>query len=82
MTKEAVFDILVNIVRDEEMLRNDPNVDLIENNLLDSLAFIELLTFLDDEYGVEIQPTSIDLKYLRTINSITELVNLKLDENK
>ena len=77
MTKEVVFDILVNIVRDKEMLKNNPNIDLIESNLLDSLAFIELLTFLDDRYEVEIQPTTIDSRYWRTVDSITELVNLK-----
>ena len=51
----------------------DSDYDLVENGILDSLAFIELFERLEDE-GVEIAPTRIDRERLRTSGKIEELV--------
>ena len=66
--------ILYEICEDENVYKSD--FDLIESGLLDSLAMIELFAKLEDE-GVEIQPTRIDRKKLRTPRGIEELVNEK-----
>ncbi len=66
--------ILYEICEDENVYNSD--FDLIESGLLDSLAMIELFTKLEDE-GVEIQPTRIDRKKLRTPRGIEEIVNEK-----
>ncbi len=66
--------ILYEICEDENVYNSD--FDLIESGLLDSLAMIELLAKLEDE-GVEIQPTRIDRKKLRTPRGIEEIVNEK-----
>lgn len=63
--------ILYEICEDENVY--NPEFDLIENGLLDSLAMIELFTTLED-YGIKIQPTRIDRNRLRTTKSIKELV--------
>ena len=51
----------------------DPDYDLIESGALDSLAFIELFSRLEDE-GIELQPTRIDRSELRTPASIARLI--------
>lgn len=51
----------------------NPDYDLVENGLLDSYAFIELFSMLEDE-GIEIYPTQIDRSRLRTSKSIEDLV--------
>lgn len=51
----------------------DPDTDLIETGILDSLAVIELFSRLEDE-GIELQPTQIDRDRLRTPKRIRELV--------
>lgn len=51
----------------------DLDFDLIESGVLDSLAFIELFSRLDD-YGIELQPTRIDRSLLRTPRTIMELI--------
>ncbi|MCQ2738259.1 MAG: phosphopantetheine-binding protein [Clostridium sp.] len=65
--KELLEDII------EEKI-NDESIDLIESGLLDSFAFIELFSRLEDE-GIVIQPTRINRDKLRTIKGIEELVN-------
>lgn len=64
--------LLYEIIDDERIF--DKNVDLIESELLDSFAFIELFSRLED-MGINIQPTRIDRNKLRSIDGISELIN-------
>ena len=64
--------ILLDICDDKRVLEED--IDLFESGLMDSYAFIELFSRLED-YGVIIQPTRIDRKRLRTVKGIQDLVN-------
>mgnify|MGYP004650707189 CR=1 FL=1 len=67
-----VSKILFDICEDENVY--NPDFDLIDSGLLDSLAFIELFSALEDQ-GVVIQPTRIDRELLRTPGSIQKLVD-------
>ena len=66
---EMIRNLLVRVCGTEDAL--DESIDLIDSGILDSLAFIELLTELDFE-GISIQPTQVDR--FRDVNSIIELV--------
>ena len=57
-----------------ENLRENLEIDLLENEILDSLAFIELITTLDDEFAIEIQPTQVEPDTWRSVEGIVELV--------
>ena len=63
--------ILRDICDDDAVYEKD--IDLIDSGLLDSYAFIELFSILED-YGIEIPPTRIDRSRLRTVESIRELI--------
>ena len=58
-----VKELLYEICEDERVY--EEGIDLIESGLLDSYAFIELFSKLEDN-GIEIQPTRIDRAKLRT----------------
>lgn len=55
-------------------LKENREIDLLENEILDSLAFIELMSKLEDEFNIEIQPTQVEPDTWRSINKIAELV--------
>lgn len=78
---DIVIDIpklLYEICEDEGVY--EENIDLIESGLLDSLAFIELFSRLED-CGIIIQPTRIDRTQLKTVEGIEDLVNDYLRKN-
>ena len=64
--------ILIDICEDERA--GDPSVDLIDSGILDSYAFIEFFSWLED-LGVEVQPTRIDRDILRNIDKLNEYIN-------
>lgn len=71
-----VSDLLYEICEDKHVYEQD--FDLIESGLLDSYAFIELFSRLED-YGIELQPTRINRNLLRTPKTIEQLI---LDNTK
>ncbi len=71
--ENKVIDILVEICKDEK-IREDVDIDLLENDILDSLGFVELIARLEEEFNIEIQPTQVNPNSWRTVKSIINLV--------
>lgn len=69
--KINVSDLLYELCEDKNVY--DPDCELIESGLLDSFAFIELFSRLED-FGINLQPTRIDRKKLKTPRLIEELI--------
>ena len=70
-------DKVINIIAElceNETIKDNLDIDLIENEILDSLAFITLISRLEEEFDIEIQPTQVKPDTWRNINSIIELV--------
>lgn len=51
-----------------------PQVDLFETGLLDSMALVELLFNLEQQFGFQLDISHLDLDQFRSIESIANLV--------
>lgn len=69
--KIDITKLLYEICEDDQVF--EEGIDLIESGLLDSYAFIELFSKLED-YGIILYPTRIDRNKLRTVKGIEELI--------
>ncbi len=72
-----LFDLLEDVTGDA-VVRDYENDDLFELGLLDSMAAIELLVGLEDEFGVSIAPTEVPREEMNTPNKILEQVRRRL----
>lgn len=63
---------------DGEAVREERDVDLFEAGLLDSLAAIEVLVGIEENFGVEIAPTAVERKEMNTVNKIIEQITVRL----
>lgn len=71
--KNKIIDIIENVTGYKD-LRNNMEIDLLESEILDSMAFIELISCLEEEFDIEIQPTTVNSDTWRNIDKIIELV--------
>ena len=67
--KETLFEILERICEDD-IVKSNPDIDLFETDLMDSLGFAELLADIEDELGILIAPSEVDRSTLNTPNRI------------
>ena len=71
--EERVLEILEEICEDE-VVYEDKDINLKEEGLMDSLAFVELLVRLE-EFGIEVAPTEVTYEEIDTPNKIVKYVS-------
>lgn len=71
--KEKIVEMIIRLTEYEE-LRHNPDVNLIEEDILDSLAFIELIEELENEFNIEIQPTQVSNDTWEYVDNIVTMV--------
>lgn len=75
--EEKMLDMLEEVCGDEEV-RDHRDEDLFKLGFLDSMAAVELLVDIEDEFGVSIAPTEVEREEMNTVNLIIEQVEKRL----
>ena len=75
--ESKVLDMLEDICADDAV-REARDVDLFDAGLLDSLAAIEVLVGIEENFGVEIAPTAVERKEMNTVNKIIDQIAARL----
>lgn len=74
--KEKVRQYLIRLVGNYD-LKDDE--DIFEIGLVHSLFSIQLLLFIEKEFGIEIDDEELNFDNLRTVNSIVSLVQSRIN---
>ena len=74
MVKKRILEILVELTGADELF-DDESIDLIDSGIMDSFTYGELLYALEDEFGIEIQPTQVEVDVWRSVERIARLVD-------
>lgn len=74
---ERVLD-LIEEVCDDEVIREERDIDLFKAGLLDSMAAIELLVGIESEFGVVIAPTAVEREEMNSVNKIIHQVEIRV----
>jgi acyl carrier protein len=53
------------------------DVPLISGGILDSIATLKLVMFLEDQFGIVLEPHEVDREYLDTLERIAQLLSSK-----
>ena len=75
--EEKMLVMLEEVCGDEEV-RDHRDEDLFELGFLDSMAAVELLVDIEDEFDVSIAPTEVEREEMNTVNLIIEQVEKRL----
>ena len=81
MAFDEVFEKVVSLVVDitgEDEIRDEPDLDLFEDDILDSMAAIEVLVAIEEQFGVRIAPTEFERSEMNTLNKIAARVAERL----
>jgi acyl carrier protein len=56
----------------------DAATPLLQSDAIDSLGFLELMTFLSEEFGIELEDEDFDASNLETAGKLADFVERKL----
>lgn len=71
MDKE-ILELLAEICESDEV-KDEPDMELFESGLLDSLGFAEFLVELEDQFGIVISPSEVEREDINTPAKILAL---------
>lgn len=75
--REKLLDMIEELCGDE-IVKEDPDIDLLEEGLIDSLDYIELLLRIEDEFGLKMSPSELTREEMATPNRIIAVVENRL----
>lgn len=77
IVEEKLLNMLEEIC-DDEVVREERDIDLFEAGLLDSMAAIEVLVGIETEFGIVIAPTEVERSEMNSVNKIIHQVVIRL----
>ncbi|MDY6324797.1 MAG: D-alanine--poly(phosphoribitol) ligase subunit 2 [Catonella sp.] len=77
--EETVLSILSEVCEDD-VVKEDRDINIVEENLIDSLGYMELLADIEEKLGVVIAPSEFTREQMDTPNKIIEIVIKKQAE--
>lgn len=77
--EEKILDIMATLC-DDDSFRDNLDMDLFEEGIIDSLAFAELLYAIEENFGVVIAPSEIERSDINTANKIIHLIKERIDK--
>ena len=72
-----IDDLIIGVSRN----KIDPNESLIANGVIDSLAILQLIAFIEERFGVTIDDSEVTPDNFQTINVMKALIEEKLLED-
>ena len=77
MIREQILKMLEEICEDE-VVREDLDINLKEEGLMDSLAFVEMLVRIEENFGLSIAPTEVTYEEIDTPNKVIAYIENRL----
>ena len=78
MLEEKVLAIIEEICEDD-VIYEERDINLKEEGLMDSLAFVELLVRME-EFGIEVAPTEVTYEEIDTPNNIIHYIETRVKQ--
>ena len=78
MLEEKVLAIIEEICEDD-VIYEERDINLKEEGLMDSLAFVELLVRME-EFGIEVAPTEVTYEGIDTPNKIIHYIETRVKQ--
>ena len=78
MLEEKVLSIIEEICEDD-VIYEERDINLKEEGLMDSLAFVELLVRMED-FGIEVAPTEVTYEEIDTPNKIIHYIKTRVNQ--
>ena len=75
--RESVIEIFEEVLGSDE-IRDNQDLDMFENEMLDSLAIIEVLLGIEDKLNLSLQPTDLERKDMATVNNLVDFLKDRL----
>ena len=69
------------VVQNPDEVDLQPDDELLEDSLVDSMGVMKLIAFINEEFGFAVPPQDITIDHFLTVNAIADYLFPKLGQN-
>lgn len=73
--------IAQNLLFSDDGFQYDDDVSFLEEGIVDSIGVLELVAFVDESFGVEVEDHEVTPDNFDSINKLTSYIHEKLESN-
>lgn len=77
MMEDKIFDMLEEICGDD-IVRTNPDINLLDEDLIDSLDYVDLLVNIENEFGIIMSPSEFTREEMDTPAKIISQVKARM----
>ena len=77
--KAKIKDYLMRSIKNYE-IQDDDNI--FELGIVHSLFTIQLIMFIEKNFGIELEDEELDIESIRTINKMVDLIKISMEKNE
>jgi len=74
---QATRQVILDFVQQQSGVAVEPDTNLIEEGVLDSLLISDLMVHIQDQHGVSLSVSDISPRKMRSVETISELIDKK-----
>ena len=69
---------LIEEICEEDVIWQERDINLKEEGLMDSMAFVELLVRMEEEFNLKVAPTEVTYEEIDTPNKIIQYIKARI----
>ena len=73
--------IVDDLASDKDIETLEPDDDLLEDSIVDSLGIMRLINFIEQKFGYSVPSEDVVIENFLSVNAITEYLELKLPDH-
>ena len=72
--REKIIEMILEISDNNETFKNNPDIDILREEIIDSLGFLELVSTIEDTFDIELETSQIPSSVWSRVDQIAKMV--------
>ena len=72
--REKIIEMILEISDNNETFKNNPDIDILREEIIDSLGFLELVSTIEDTFDIELETSQIPSSVWSSVDQIAKMV--------
>lgn len=72
--REKIIEMILEISDDNETFKKNPDIDILREEIIDSLGFLELVSTIEDTFDIELETSQIPSSVWSSVDQIAKMV--------
>lgn len=80
--REKIIEMILEISDNNETFKNNPDIDILREEIIDSLGFLELVSTIEDTFDIDLETSQIPSSVWSSVDQIAKMVEEYINAKK